>query len=99
MYKFKVLFIQKLQTLILGYHCEIEANNCSLPDNACQNGGDCIFDNQTLIEHCQCVPGYTGKFCSDNIDDCASLPCHHGGSCIDKINGFDCACPFGKNAY
>ena len=29
------------------------------------------------------------------IDECASIPCENGASCIDQINGFMCICPYG----
>ncbi|KAI0238286.1 Alpha-tectorin, partial [Lamellibrachia satsuma] len=36
--------------------------------------------------------------CENNticIDECASDPCHNGGSCADKVNGFSCTCVAG----
>lgn len=27
-----------------------------------------------------------------DIDECASFPCQHGGSCTNKINDFSCKC-------
>ena len=36
---------------------------------------------------------FLGKFL--DIDDCATLPCKAGGTCVDKINGFTCVCPTG----
>lgn len=33
----------------------------------------------------------TGINCEINIDDCKSNPCDYG-TCIDKIDGYECAC-------
>ena len=38
------------------------------------------------------------EFVSD-IDECASSPCQNGGSCIDEINTFYCACAEGYSGY
>ena len=34
---------------------------------------------------------YLRKFL--DIDDCSTLPCKAGGTCVDKTNGFVCLCP------
>ncbi len=36
----------------------------------------------------------TGANCEVNLDDCQSNPCDFG-RCIDKINGYECACELG----
>ena len=33
--------------------------------------------------------------CNVNIDECASSPCHNGGTCEDGVNSFSCRCPEG----
>ena len=36
----------------------------------------------------------------EDIDDCSSNPCLNGGSCIDRINAYNCTCSdnyIGKN--
>ena len=30
-----------------------------------------------------------------DIDECGSSPCENAGTCIDRVNGFDCNCPAG----
>ena len=44
-------------------------------------------------------PGFSGKRCETNIDDCLNDPCING-ECIDEINGYKCQCNsgfFGQN--
>ncbi|KAF7245952.1 Cubilin [Varanus komodoensis] len=41
---------------------------------------------------CVCDPGWTGATCMENIDECSSNPCQHGGSCADGVNGYSCEC-------
>lgn len=40
------------------------------------------------------VSHVAGVNCEVNIDDCKSNPCDYG-RCIDKINGYECACESG----
>lgn len=30
---------------------------------------------------------------SADIDECASSPCAAGGTCVDRVDGFECICP------
>ena len=41
---------------------------------------------------CQCVLGFNGTTCNNNIDDCSPNPCLNDGSCVDGINSFTCNC-------
>ena len=31
-------------------------------------------------------------YCDTDIDECASSPCQHGGTCTDLVNGYTCTC-------
>ena len=42
-----------------------------------------------------CLPGWTGKNCDANIDDCAGDPCVNGGTCEDLVNDYACTCATG----
>ena len=46
---------------------------------------------------CQCISGYEGTLCNNNIDDCNPYPCQNNGTCIDLINSYICACMDGYN--
>ncbi|XP_025418110.1 uncharacterized protein LOC112688909 [Sipha flava] len=45
--------------------------------------------------HCDCRPGWTGSTCNSEIDECAIQPprCLNGGSCVDLVANWRCACP------
>ena len=30
-----------------------------------------------------------------DIDECLSDPCQHNGTCVGKVNGYDCVCDDG----
>ncbi|KAK0400502.1 hypothetical protein QR680_015284 [Steinernema hermaphroditum] len=65
--------------------------------NPCQNGAHCIAYGENNEKHmCECKPGFTGRNCEVNIDECAfhSRPCNNG-TCVDGVNGFTCHCPPG----
>ena len=49
----------------------------------CQNGASC-FENQEGFS-CDCQPGYEGRTCNEDIDDCWPPPCQNGGNCTDKV--------------
>ncbi|XP_031554737.1 protein eyes shut homolog isoform X4 [Actinia tenebrosa] len=79
-----------------GAYCG-ERGSCHAKLNPCQNGATCIDKKSGLQDdyNCTCAPGYVGKNCEHNIDDCKSQPCMNGAICMDQINGYKCLCPPG----
>ncbi|GIY01249.1 protein serrate [Caerostris darwini] len=59
--------------------------------NVCGEHGKCISEPFSDF-NCVCDLGYTGRYCHENINDCASYPCRNGGTCIDGMNSYICLC-------
>ncbi|KAM7292545.1 fibropellin-1 [Ixodes scapularis] len=57
--------------------------------------GVCVDVPENLTYRCYCADGYTGYDCQTDYDDCRSLPCHFGGTCVDEVAGFRCLCSGG----
>ncbi|XP_078734164.1 protein crumbs homolog 2-like isoform X3 [Lampetra fluviatilis] len=60
------------------------------PNVTCENGANCT--NTEMGGKCNCLPGYRGYSCEEDIDECASGPCENGGHCIDHAGAFECIC-------
>ncbi|OAD59832.1 Protein eyes shut, partial [Eufriesea mexicana] len=74
-----------------GKDCDKTIVPCE--ENPCKNDAICLFEDERPI--CYCVPDYHGALCELKYDDCESkfANCQNGGTCIDGINSFTCACP------
>ena len=44
---------------------------------------------------CTCLPGYAGKNCTIDINNCDPNPCKNNGTCYDLIDDFMCECVTG----
>uniref|UniRef100_A0A663MZA9 Neurogenic locus notch homolog protein 1 n=1 Tax=Athene cunicularia TaxID=194338 RepID=A0A663MZA9_ATHCN len=64
---------------------------CS-PD-PCHNGGSCSDGIGTFF--CECLAGFRGPKCEEDINECASNPCKNGANCTDCVNSYTCTCPSG----
>uniref|UniRef100_A0A8C0G0P6 Crumbs cell polarity complex component 2 n=1 Tax=Chelonoidis abingdonii TaxID=106734 RepID=A0A8C0G0P6_CHEAB len=56
----------------------------------CLNGGKCT--SGTWGANCTCKPGFTGRKCQININECEPNPCQNGGTCQDSVNKYQCVC-------
>uniref|UniRef100_A0A8C6SIA1 Delta-like protein n=1 Tax=Neogobius melanostomus TaxID=47308 RepID=A0A8C6SIA1_9GOBI len=65
-----------------------------LSSNVCGPHGRCVSLPQGNFS-CSCEPGFSGAYCHENINDCASTPCKNGGTCLDGVSSFHCLCPDG----
>ncbi|KAG8517651.1 Neurogenic locus notch protein 2, partial [Galemys pyrenaicus] len=59
-------------------------------DRLCQHSGVCISAGHS--HRCQCPLGYTGSYCEEQLDECASGPCQHGATCSGFVGGYRCEC-------
>ncbi|XP_028845065.1 protein eyes shut homolog isoform X2 [Denticeps clupeoides] len=77
----------------LRYMCRIP---CPQHIQPCANGGVCVLNNATSYS-CICPPGWSGRSCLVNIDNCADHWCQNGGTCVDAVDGYSCVCQTGYN--
>ncbi|XP_042310890.1 cholinesterase-like isoform X1 [Sceloporus undulatus] len=84
----------KVNETCTSQDCMEDVDECQLIPNVCQNGGTC--HNTPGSYNCDCVNGWTGKDCSENIDDCLSGACFTGATCHDRVTSFYCECPPGR---
>uniref|UniRef100_A0A3B3DUQ7 EGF-like domain-containing protein n=1 Tax=Oryzias melastigma TaxID=30732 RepID=A0A3B3DUQ7_ORYME len=76
-----------------GLLCNQDLNYCT-NHKPCKNGASCTNTGKGSYT-CACRPGYLGKDCETETNECDSNPCKNGGSCKDLENGYSCACPQG----
>ena len=55
----------------------------------CKNNGRCVpHPNEPRgsgYYQCDCLPGFTGEYCENNIDECQSYPCFRGNNNKNKL--------------
>uniref|UniRef100_A0A9J7ZVR8 Heart development protein with EGF-like domains 1 n=1 Tax=Cyprinus carpio carpio TaxID=630221 RepID=A0A9J7ZVR8_CYPCA len=67
------------------------------PDHVCgpcANGGHCVRSAKGSY-HCQCLPAWTGPFCTEHMDECVNSPCPQGSVCVNTGGSFSCQCDLG----
>lgn len=73
---------------VSGNNCEIVGSCVSRP---CGDHGTCIQLNTTEYV-CDCIHGFTGVHCEEQIDYCSSSPCLNGATCEKLVGSFKCFC-------
>lgn len=78
--------------------CEVQVVSC-LP-NPCNNG-NCAVINGAI--NCTCSNGWTGQYCSNDIDECfIQNICYVNSYCINTPGSYACPCLSGftgTNSY
>ncbi|KAI6653592.1 Neurogenic locus notch-like protein 1 [Oopsacas minuta] len=68
------------ENLWMGAQCD----QCPIP---CVNGS-----YNANCTSCDCIPGFDGNLCDNNINECEQMPCMNNGTCVDQVNDYNCAC-------
>ena len=58
-----------------GSFCEQSTSRCDV-DNPCENNSTCIVDyHRHPFYMCNCLPGWKGPNCQEEVDECKTKPC------------------------
>ncbi|XP_053549727.1 protein crumbs homolog 1 [Bombina bombina] len=76
-----VRIINRVQSTL----CKNEKENIT-----CYNFSNCTEEGEQL--KCICQPGFVGKRCEIDFDECVSDPCLNGGICQNLPDRFHCIC-------
>uniref|UniRef100_A0A671KGH3 Protein HEG-like n=1 Tax=Sinocyclocheilus anshuiensis TaxID=1608454 RepID=A0A671KGH3_9TELE len=68
--------------------------DCVCGPQTCANGGRCVRSAKGSY-HCQCLPAWTGPFCTEDVDECVRSPCPQGSVCVNTGGSFSCECALG----
>uniref|UniRef100_A0A8C3XSN1 Notch receptor 3 n=1 Tax=Chelydra serpentina TaxID=8475 RepID=A0A8C3XSN1_CHESE len=85
----------RCQPGLIGERCQFQ-DPCH--QSPCANGGVCesSLKDGTVRYNCTCPPGYQGRNCRMDVDECrAPVVCRHGGTCFNTPGSFRCQCPVG----
>uniref|UniRef100_A0A8C7NQD2 Notch receptor 2 n=1 Tax=Oncorhynchus mykiss TaxID=8022 RepID=A0A8C7NQD2_ONCMY len=76
-----------------GLACTVMSPTCIQVELVCKHSGRCV--NVGNAHQCQCLPGYTGSYCNEMVDECLSNPCRNGATCMDYQGTYECMCKAG----
>ncbi|XP_076822074.1 protein crumbs-like isoform X2 [Clavelina lepadiformis] len=89
--------VSKLYTYICVCREGFGESNCTNIDECasspCQNNATCLDAINAF--RCDCIPGYTGVLCEEDINECEVNPCGNEARCEDLVNGYNCLCTLG----
>ncbi|XP_062603963.1 sushi, nidogen and EGF-like domain-containing protein 1 [Saccostrea cucullata] len=72
------------------YTITSDKNNCIF--GTCEHGGVC--EDMYRDFQCHCKPGFTGKRCQTDVDECSARPCDQG-FCNNTVGSYHCTCFIG----
>nr|XP_006817093.1 PREDICTED: uncharacterized protein LOC100376421 [Saccoglossus kowalevskii] len=87
-----------------GTYSEVLIVDVYILSNPCMNGAACQGpatdidctgtdrSNGFSGYECVCLPGYTGEYCEQDVNECEPNPCEYNYTCTDQVNGFICHC-------
>lgn len=83
-----------------GETCAFHEAYCN--ERPCENNGNCSGGRGTYSSHyCQCLAGFTGPYCEEDVNECLSTSlCLHDSTCINTWGSYVCKCRptvMGKN--
>ncbi|KFV06175.1 Epidermal growth factor-like 7, partial [Pterocles gutturalis] len=67
--------------------CPVTLCWCFLSQQSAGNGGSCAFPGR-----CACPPGWTGRACQTDVDECADQSHACGQLCVNTAGSYRCAC-------
>nr|XP_028607443.1 von Willebrand factor D and EGF domain-containing protein isoform X3 [Podarcis muralis] len=93
----------ELFTFFITDDCSAEtqvAIEVSVKPCDCLNGGSCVTDTNFPPGSgkylCICMPGFEGRHCQKDPDECKSRPCFPGVACFNTMDSYYCGpCPTG----
>ena len=50
------------------------------------------MNTSTNEASCQCITGWTGKYCERKVNFCENVTCQNGGVCRPLFNNYKCEC-------
>ncbi|RDD44406.1 Protein crumbs [Trichoplax sp. H2] len=81
-------------TAFNGTNCETRLDLCAPNPNICQNGGSCRTNYNLNKAECLCPNGWSGDYCTFQVNFCISNPCQYG-SCQSQVGSYKCNCNVG----